>query len=181
MSIEILVNAGPGETRAVLVEEGVVQEIYVERRRRRGLVSNLYQGRVTRVLPGMQAAFIDIGLERTAFLHAADIATPPADETVAALVPLGAAPAEDVRRLLSPATTSWSRSSRIRSAPRERVSRPTSPCRRAFSYTCRAAKESASRRESRTRPSASDSKRRSRSCAAPKPTAAISCARRRGA
>ena len=102
MSMEILVNVGPGETRAVLVEEGVVQEIYVERRGRRGLVSNLYQGRVTRVLPGMQAAFIDIGLERTAFLHAADIATPPADETVAALVPLGAAAVEDVRRLLSP-------------------------------------------------------------------------------
>jgi ribonuclease G len=102
VSIEILVNVGPGETRAVLVEEGVVQEIYLERRRRRGLVSNLYQGRVTRVLPGMQAAFIDIGLERTAFLHAADIATPPPDETVAGLVPLGPAPVEDVRRLLSP-------------------------------------------------------------------------------
>ena len=102
MSMEILVNVGPGETRAVLVEAGVVQEIYVERRGRRGLVSNLYQGRVTRVLPGMQAAFIDIGLERTAFLHAADIATPPADETVATLVPLGAPAVEDVRRLLSP-------------------------------------------------------------------------------
>jgi ribonuclease G len=102
VSVEILVNVGPGETRAALVEEGVVQEVHIERRSRRGLVSNLYQGRVTRVLPGMQAAFIDIGLERTAFLHAADIASPPPDETVVGLVPLGAAPVDDVRRLLSP-------------------------------------------------------------------------------
>jgi len=102
LSLEILVNVGPGEIRAALVEEGVVQEIYVERRRRRGLVSNFYKGRVMRVLPGMQAAFIDIGLERTAFLHAADIASPPTDETVAGLVPLGPPPVEDVRRLLSP-------------------------------------------------------------------------------
>jgi len=102
VSAEILVNVAPGETRAALVEDGIVQEIHVERRRRRGLVSNLYQGRVTRVLPGMQAAFIDIGLERTAFLHAADIASPPPDETVVGLSPLGATPVEDVRRLLSP-------------------------------------------------------------------------------
>ena len=102
MSVEILVNVAPGETRAALVEEGVVQELYVERRSRRGLVSNLYQGRVTRVLPGMQAAFIDIGLERTAFLHAADVVSPPPDETVVGLMQFGAAPVEDVRRLLSP-------------------------------------------------------------------------------
>ena len=102
MSVEILVNVGPGETRAALVEDGVVQELHIERRSRRGLVSNLYQGKVTRVLPGMQAAFIDIGLERTAFLHAADIVSPPPDETVVGLVPLGATAVEDVRRLLSP-------------------------------------------------------------------------------
>jgi ribonuclease G len=102
VSVEILVNVAPGETRAALVEDGVLQELYIERRRRRGLVSNLYQGRVTRVLPGMQAAFIDIGLERTAFLHAADIASPPPDETVAGVVQLSAAPVEDVRQLLSP-------------------------------------------------------------------------------
>ena len=101
MSAEILVNVALGETRAALLEEGVVQELHIERRRRRGLVSNLYQGRVTRVLPGMQAAFVDIGLERTAFLHAADIASPPPDETVAGLVQASAPPVEDVRRLLS--------------------------------------------------------------------------------
>ena len=102
MSVEILVNVIPGETRAALVEDGLVQELYIERPRRRGLVSNLYRGRVTRVLPGMQAAFIDVGLERTAFLHAADIASPPPDETVVGLVQLGAPQVEDVRQLLSP-------------------------------------------------------------------------------
>jgi ribonuclease G len=102
VSVEILVNVAPGETRAALVEDGVVQELHIERRRRRGLVSNLYRGRVTRVLPGMQAAFIDVGLERTAFLHAADIASPPPDETVVGLAQLGAPPIEDVRQLVSP-------------------------------------------------------------------------------
>ena len=71
---EILVNVTPSEVRAALLENGVLQEVYIERAARRGLVSNIYKGRVSRVLPGMQAAFVDIGLERTAFLHASDIA-----------------------------------------------------------------------------------------------------------
>ncbi len=71
---EILINVTPSEVRAALLENGVLQEVYIERTARRGLISNIYKGRVLRVLPGMQAAFIDIGLERTAFLHAADIA-----------------------------------------------------------------------------------------------------------
>ena len=70
---EILVNVTPREVRAALVENGVLQEVYVERTIRRGLISNIYKGRVSRVLPGMQAAFVDIGLERTAFLHASGI------------------------------------------------------------------------------------------------------------
>ncbi len=74
MSDEILVNVTPRETRVAVVENGVLFEFYLERARRRGLVSNIYKGRVSRVLPGMQAAFIDVGLERTAFLHASDIA-----------------------------------------------------------------------------------------------------------
>jgi ribonuclease G len=78
MSAEILVNVTPRESRAALVENGVLQEVFVERASHRGLISNIYKGRVSRVLPGMQAAFIDVGLERTAFLHASDIA-PPAD------------------------------------------------------------------------------------------------------
>jgi ribonuclease G len=79
MSLEILVNAAPRETRAALLENGALQELFIERASRRGLVSNLYKGRVSRVLPGMQAAFLEIGLARTAFLHVADILGPPPD------------------------------------------------------------------------------------------------------
>ncbi|HEX5339596.1 MAG TPA: ribonuclease G [Gammaproteobacteria bacterium] len=73
MSDEILINVTPRETRVALLENGALQELYIERTQRRGLVGNIYQGKVARVLPGMQAAFIDVGLERTAFLHASDI------------------------------------------------------------------------------------------------------------
>jgi ribonuclease G len=76
MTAEILVNVTPRESRAALVENGVLHEVFVERTSHRGIISNIYKGRVSRVLPGMQAAFIDIGLERTAFLHASDIAAP---------------------------------------------------------------------------------------------------------
>jgi len=71
---DILINVTPAEVRAALLENGILQEVYVERTGRRGLISNIYNGRVSRVLPGMQAAFVDIGLDRTAFLHASDIA-----------------------------------------------------------------------------------------------------------
>lgn len=74
MSVEILINVTPRETRVALVENGVLQEVYIERAQRRGLVGNIYKGKVSRVLPGMQAAFIEAGLARTAFLHASDIA-----------------------------------------------------------------------------------------------------------
>ncbi len=73
MSIEFLINCTPQETRVAVSEQGVVQELHVERTANRGIVGNVYLGRVVRVLPGMQSAFIDIGLERTAFLHVADI------------------------------------------------------------------------------------------------------------
>ncbi len=73
MSEEILINVTPQETRVAVVENGVLQEVLIERARALGLVGNLYKGVVSRVLPGMQAAFIDIGLERAAFLHASDI------------------------------------------------------------------------------------------------------------
>ncbi len=76
MTAEVLISVGPREVRAALVEEGVLQELMLERANRRGLISNIYKGRVSRVLPGMQAAFIDIGLERAAFLHASDIVQP---------------------------------------------------------------------------------------------------------
>ena len=76
MTTEMIVNVSPRETRAALLENGVLQELFVERASRMGLTGNLYKGRVSRVLPGMQAAFIDIGLERTAFLHVSDIVQP---------------------------------------------------------------------------------------------------------
>lgn len=102
MTTEIVVNVAPRETRAAILENGVVQEIHVERTSRRGLVSNLYKGRVSRVLPGMQAAFVEIGLERTAFLHAADIARAGADDTVASTLADASPAPEDIRRLLNP-------------------------------------------------------------------------------
>src|SRR5579862_8262333 len=73
MSDEILINVTPQETRVAVLEQGVVQELHVERSSARGLVGNIYLGKVARVLPGMQSAFIEIGLERAAFLHIADI------------------------------------------------------------------------------------------------------------
>ncbi len=96
MSREILVNVTPRETRAALLENGTVQELYVERVSRRGLVGNIYLGQVSRVLPGMQAAFIEVGLERTAFLHAADIA-----RAVPAEAESGAPPLQDISRLVT--------------------------------------------------------------------------------
>ena len=74
MSEEILINVTPQETRVAVVENGMLQEAHIERTQKRGLVGNIFKGRVARVLPGMQAAFIDIGLARTAFLHSSDIA-----------------------------------------------------------------------------------------------------------
>jgi len=86
MTREVLVNVTPREMRAALLENGALQEIYIERAGHRGIVGNLYAGRVTRVLPGMQAAFLDIGLARNAFLHAADIESRPEPRPIAELV-----------------------------------------------------------------------------------------------
>jgi ribonuclease G len=101
VSIEILVNVAPRETRAAILESGVVQELQIERTSRRGLVSNLYKGRVSRVLPGMQAAFVEIGLERTAFLHAADIAQSASTDTLVNSAPAQLPAVEDIRRLVN--------------------------------------------------------------------------------
>ncbi|MGA7438662.1 MAG: ribonuclease G [Luteibacter sp.] len=77
MSEEILINVTPRETRVGIVENGMLQEVHVERATKRGYVGNVYKGRVQRVMPGMQAVFVEIGLERAAFLHASDIVRPP--------------------------------------------------------------------------------------------------------
>jgi ribonuclease G len=74
MSEEILINVTQQEIRVAMVENGVLQEVSIERTRKRGLVGNIYKGRVSRVMPGMDAAFVDIGLQKAAFLHASDIA-----------------------------------------------------------------------------------------------------------
>jgi ribonuclease G len=73
MTNELIINVTPHATRAALIENGVVTELFIERNRRKGFVGNLYKGRVLRVLPGMQAAFVDIGLERAAFLYVSDV------------------------------------------------------------------------------------------------------------
>jgi len=70
---ELLINVTPSETRVALIENGVLQEVHIERIDKKGIVGNLYKGKVSRVLPGMQAAFVDIGLDKAAFLHASDI------------------------------------------------------------------------------------------------------------
>ena len=73
MSQEILINVTPQETRVAIMEDGIVQELHIERSSSLGIVGNIYRGKVCRVLPGMQSAFVEIGLQRAAFLHAADI------------------------------------------------------------------------------------------------------------
>ena len=73
MNEDIMINITPQETRVALILQGAVQELHIERTLTRGLAGNVYSGKVVRVLPGMQSAFIDIGLERAAFLHVADI------------------------------------------------------------------------------------------------------------
>lgn len=83
MSEEILINVTPRETRVAVVENGMLQEVHIERASRRGWVGNIYKGRVQRVMPGMQAAFVDVGLERAAFLHASDIIKVPVAEAPA--------------------------------------------------------------------------------------------------
>jgi len=70
MSVEILINVTPQETRVAILENGMLQEVIIERNASQGIVSNIYKGKVDRVLPGMDASFIDIGQEHAGFLHA---------------------------------------------------------------------------------------------------------------
>ncbi|MBL0042007.1 MAG: ribonuclease G [Xanthomonadales bacterium] len=97
MSEEILINVTPRETRVALVENGMLQEVYVERASRRGYVGNIYKGRVQRVMPGMQAAFVEVGLDRAAFLHASDIVRTPSPDLEAPEAP---APTPPINELL---------------------------------------------------------------------------------
>src|SRR3954447_14510098 len=79
MSSLIVINADAPETRVALVEDGFLGELYIERKRERGIAGNIYKGRVERVLPGMQAAFVNIGLEKSAYLHVSDVRGTPDD------------------------------------------------------------------------------------------------------
>src|SRR3974377_1831871 len=76
MSTELIINATLPETRIALLENNEIQELHIERDSERGIVGNIYKGKVIRVLPGMQAAFVDIGLEKAAFLYVDDIFFP---------------------------------------------------------------------------------------------------------
>jgi ribonuclease G len=73
MASDLIINAAPGETRVALLENGAVVELYIERAGERSIAGNIYKGRVVRVLPGMQAAFVDIGLDKAAFLYVSDV------------------------------------------------------------------------------------------------------------
>jgi ribonuclease G len=73
MPSELIINTAPWETRIALLENGSVVEFHVERKAERGYVGNIYKGRVVRVLPGMQAAFVEIGLNRTGFIYISDV------------------------------------------------------------------------------------------------------------
>src|SRR5512136_3147320 len=73
MGTDLVINTAAHETRIALIENGTIAELYIERSRVKGIVGNIYKGRVIRVLPGMQAAFVDIGLEKAAFLYVADV------------------------------------------------------------------------------------------------------------
>src|SRR2546423_1560071 len=77
----LVINADGPETRVALVEDGLLGELYIERKRERGIAGNIYKGRVERVLPGMQAAFVNIGLDKSAYLHVSDVRGTPDDLT----------------------------------------------------------------------------------------------------
>src|SRR5215831_16697187 len=73
MTKEMIISSNDHETRVAILEDDLVAELFVERERQRGVVGNVYKGRVSKVLPGMQSSFIDIGLERDGFLYVADV------------------------------------------------------------------------------------------------------------
>jgi len=100
VSEEILINITPQETRVAVVENGVLQEVHIERARARGIVGNIYKGRVTRILPGMQAAFVDIGLDRATFLHASDVIGRNVNATGARVTPAEGAGTPGISELL---------------------------------------------------------------------------------
>ena len=108
---EMLISHDPSETRVAVLEDGRLAEFYIERVKR-SMVGNVYLGRVKDVLPGMQAAFVDIGLAKNAFLYVDEVVAPEGVEDV---------PRRDIQTLLSPASRPSCRSSRTPWAPRARA------------------------------------------------------------
>src|SRR5436190_3605108 len=76
MTKEMIISSNDHETRVAILEDDLVSEMFVERERTRGVVGNVYKGRVSKVLPGMQSSFVDIGLERDGFLYVTDVVNP---------------------------------------------------------------------------------------------------------
>ena len=130
MKQEIFINSSPQESRIAIIEDGQLAEFLIERKEEMGVAGNIYKGKVARVLPGMQAAFVDIGMEKAGFLHASDFSSEPED------VQLIGSSGEDVEFEEAPkpppsrrlplenkshaAKRSSSRSPRTRSAPKAR-------------------------------------------------------------
>ena len=79
MKQEIFINSSPQESRIAIIEDGQLAEFLIERKEEMGVAGNIYKGKVARVLPGMQAAFVDIGMEKAGFLHASDFSSEPED------------------------------------------------------------------------------------------------------
>jgi len=79
MKQEIFINSSPQESRIAIMEDGALAEFLIERKEERGIAGNIYKGKIERVLPGMQAAFVDIGMDKAAFLHASDFFSVPED------------------------------------------------------------------------------------------------------
>ncbi len=125
---EIIINADPNETRIAVLEDGELVELLIERPRSDALVGDIYKGRATAVLPGIQAAFVEIGLPKSAFLHMSDMMESMLDVEMFDIDDGPAHPRQTPRRSQDRGPTSrrarrsWSRSSRSRSAPRGRRS-----------------------------------------------------------
>ena len=79
MKHEIYISSTPQESRIALIEDGLLAEFLIERKEEMGVAGNIYKGKVARVLPGMQAAFVDMGMEKAGFLHASDFSSEPED------------------------------------------------------------------------------------------------------
>lgn len=134
MSVELLVNVTPSETRVALVENGLLQEVHVERQAKRGIVGNIYKGKISRVLPGMQA-LVDIGMDKAAFLHASDIV--PHTECVA-VKEKEQFQAGNIAELVRQGQDIMVQVVKDPLGTKAPASPPTSPCRPAIWCSCRA-------------------------------------------